>query len=74
MRVQVQQLDDGGWTPFAVWDGSLSVTAAMYNDGYGVQGGNNWSDQCSKYDAFKGDGGALVVRMKMGVVSNAMQL
>jgi hypothetical protein len=60
----------GGWTPFAVWDGSISVTAAYYNNGYGVRGGDNWSDECSKYNAFKGDGGALVVCMKMGVVSN----
>jgi hypothetical protein len=39
----------------------------MYNNGYGVQGGDNWSDVCSKFDAFAGDTGVLVIRLTMGV-------
>jgi hypothetical protein len=67
ITVKVQQLDDGGWTPYASWDGQMIVTADEYNNGYGAYGDDNYSAQCSLYDAYPGDGGQLVIRLTMGV-------
>jgi hypothetical protein len=50
----VQQLSDGGWVPFASWNGQMSVTAQHYNEGFAAIGADNWSAQCSLYDAYPG--------------------
>jgi hypothetical protein len=69
MTLTVEVLPDDGWIPFAAWDGTISVTAAMYNQGFGSLGGANFATPCGLFDAYPGDDveGKLTVRMRMGV-------
>jgi hypothetical protein len=39
----------------------------------GSQGANNWSRPCRDFDNWKGDGGAIVIRMKMGVYTDYLK-